>query len=143
MLLPVTLTFAAACALLNFWLAIRCARIRIGDKVLHGDGGNGLLARRMRAHANFIEYAPIVLILFALIELAAGPSPWLWGVALAYVAARLAHGFGMDAQAPTVWRAGGILVNWVVMLGLATWALGIAYSAPRPMAMPPAMAMHG
>ncbi len=70
MLLPITLTFAAACALLNLWLAIRCARFRIRDKILHGDAGHGLLARRMRAHANFIEYTPIVLILFGLIEMA-------------------------------------------------------------------------
>lgn len=63
MLLPITLTLAAACALINFWLAVRCARIRVGAKLLHGDSGNMLLARRMRAHANFIEYTPIVLIL--------------------------------------------------------------------------------
>ena len=41
MLLPITLTFAAACALLNMWLAIRCARFRVKDKILHGDAGNG------------------------------------------------------------------------------------------------------
>lgn len=70
MLLPITLTFAAACALLNMWLAIRCARFRVKDKILHGDAGNGLLAKRMRAHANFVEYTPIVLILFALVEMA-------------------------------------------------------------------------
>ena len=64
MLLPITLTFAAACALLNLWIATRCARIRISGKILHGDAGNTLLARRMRAHANFVEYTPIVLILF-------------------------------------------------------------------------------
>ena len=107
MLLPITLTFAAACALLNLWLAIRCARFRIRDKILHGDAGHGLLARRMRAHANFIEYTPIILILFALIELAAGASLWLWIGALAYVLARVAHAFGMDADRPTAWRAGG------------------------------------
>lgn len=143
MLLPVTLTFAAALALLNFWLAIRCARIRIGSKLLHGDGGNEIMARRMRAHANFTEYAPIVLILFALIEMAIGPSIWLWGTALAYVIARIAHAFGMDASGSTIWRAGGILVNWVVMLGLAASALLIAYQATREMPAPPAMASRG
>ncbi len=106
MLLPITLTFAAACALLNLWLAIRCARFRISDKIMHGDAGHALLAKRMRAHANFIEYTPIVLILFALIELAAGPSLWLWIGALAYILARIAHGIGMDADKPTAWRAG-------------------------------------
>jgi uncharacterized membrane protein YecN with MAPEG domain len=107
MLLPITLTFAAACALLNLWIATRCARIRITDKVMHGDAGNSLLARRMRAHANFVEYTPIVLILFALVELAIGASLWLWIGALVYVVARVAHAFGMDADKPTLGRDGG------------------------------------
>ncbi|PDH64387.1 MAG: GST-like protein [Sphingomonadaceae bacterium MED-G03] len=140
MLLPITLTFAAACALLNLWLAIRCARFRIRDKILHGDAGHGLLARRMRAHANFIEYTPIILILFALVELAAGASLWLWIGALAYVLARVAHAFGMDADRPTAWRAGGAIVTWTIMVVLAGAALAIAYGQTREMPVPPALA---
>ncbi|MES2158039.1 MAG: MAPEG family protein [Pseudomonadota bacterium] len=140
MLLPITLTFAAACALLNLWIATRCTRIRIADKVMHGDSGNSLLARRMRAHANFIEYTPIVLILFALIEMAIGASLWLWIGALVYVLARVAHAFGMDADAPTVWRGAGALLTWIVMVGLAITALTIAYTATREMPVPPALA---
>jgi uncharacterized membrane protein YecN with MAPEG domain len=141
MLLPITLTLAAACALLNMWLATRCARIRIADKALHGDGGNSLLAKRMRAHANFTEYTPMTLILFGLVELAVGASTWLWGAALLFVLARIAHGFGMDAEKPTVWRAGGALLTWVVMVGLALAALYIAYGTTREVPAPPAMAM--
>lgn len=140
MLLPITLTLAAACALINFWLAVRCARIRVGAKLLHGDSGNMLLARRMRAHANFIEYTPIVLILFGLIEMAIGAPLWLWIGAMIYAPARIAHGFGMDADKPTVWRAGGALLTWIVMLGLAVAALYVAYGATRAVPAPPAMA---
>ncbi|MFZ2995456.1 MAPEG family protein [Sphingobium sp.] len=140
MLLPITLTFAAACALLNLWIATRCARIRISDKVMHGDDGNRLLARRMRAHANFIEYTPIVLILFTLVEMAVGASLWLWIAALVYVVARVAHAFGMDADQPTAWRAGGALLTWAVMAGLSIAALTIAYTATRAMPVPPALA---
>lgn len=143
MLLPITLTFAAACALLNMWLAIRCARFRVKDKILHGDAGNGLLAKRMRAHANFVEYTPIVLILFALVEMAAGASLWLWIGALVYVVARVAHAFGMDADKPTLWRAGGALLTWGVMLVMAGVALSIAYGATREVIVPPTMATRG
>ena len=139
MLLPITLTFAAACALLNLWIATRCARIRIKDKLLHGDAGHSLLARRMRAHANYIEYTPIVLILFALVEMAIGASLWLWIAALAYIVARVAHAFGMDADEPTAWRAGGALVTWVVMVAMAIAALTIAYTATRAIPAPPAL----
>ena len=106
---------------------------------MHGDSGNNLLARRMRAHANFIEYTPIVLILFCLVEMAVGASLWLWIAALIYVVARVAHAFGMDADAPTVWRAGGALLTWVVMVGMAIAALAIAYGATREMPVPPAL----
>lgn len=140
MLLPITLTFAAACALLNLWIATRCTRIRMSDKVLHGHDGNALLARRMRAHANFIEYTPIVLILLALIEMAVGASLWLWIAVLVYVVARVAHAFGMDADQPTVWRAGGILLTWVIMIGLSIAALTIAYGATHAMPVPPVLA---
>ena len=143
MLLPITLTFAAACALLNMWLAIRCARFRVKDKILHGDAGNGLLAKRMRAHANFVEYTPIVLILFALVEMATGASLGLWIGALVYVVARVVHAFGMDADKPTIWRAGGALLTWGVMLVMAGVALSIAYGATREVTVPPAMAARG
>jgi uncharacterized protein len=140
MLLPITLTFAAACALLNLWLGIRCARFRIKEKILHGDAGHGLLARRMRAQANFIEYTPIVLILCALIELAIGASLWLWIAALLYVLARVAHAFGMDADNPTLWRGAGALLTWIIMVALAIMALMTAYHATRALPAPPALA---
>jgi len=140
MLLPITLTLAAACALINLWLASRCVRIRVADKTMHGDGGNALLARRMRAHANFIEYTPIVLILFALIEMALGASLWLWIGALAYAAARILHGLGMDAESGGTLRAVGALLTWVIMVALAGAALYAAYYGTREIPAPPALA---
>ena len=143
MLLPITLTLTAACALLNLWLALRCARIRLSGRTLHGDGGNALLARRMRAHANYAEYTPIILILFGLVELAIGSPTWLWAGALIYVLARVAHGFGMDADHPTIWRAGGALLTWLISAALALAALYVAYSAMREIPAPPALAARG
>jgi uncharacterized membrane protein YecN with MAPEG domain len=140
MLLPITLIVAAACAVLNLWLAIRCSRARGPARALHGDGGDPRLAKRMRAHANFNEYTPIVLILFALIELAIGAAPWLWMTGLIYVLARLAHAIGMEADRLTVWRAGGIIVTWLILLGLAVTAVYVAYSATREVPAPPALA---
>ena len=49
MLLPITLTFAAALTLLNLWLSIRVGKARMGSKVVIGDGGDPLLITRMRA----------------------------------------------------------------------------------------------
>lgn len=126
MVLPVTLVLAAACGLINVWLAIRCAQRRVGAKIMIGDNGDAVMQARARAHANFVEYAPFVLVLAALIELARGASPWLWALGAVFVLARLAHPLGMDRAAPHPLRAGGALVTWVVLALLAEWALAIA-----------------
>ena len=129
MILPVTLTIAAAAAVVNLWLAFRIVPIRVKDKVLLGDNGNALLQGRMRAHANFTEYAPFILILLGLIELAGGSTMWLWIAGVVFVIARVAHAFGMDRVTSSVPRAGGALATWALMAVLACWALAIAYQA--------------
>ena len=125
--LPITLTIAGAAVLINVWLGARVSQLRIRHKVSLGDAGNEAVACRMRAHANFVEYAPLFLILLALIELARGSPAWLWGVGILFVLARLAHPFGMDRPAPNPLRAGGTMVTWTVLIGLAAYALTIPY----------------
>ena len=131
-MLPVTLVFAGAAALINLWLAFRVVAIRRRAKVLHGDGDNVLLLCRMRAQANFVEYAPFVLILMALIELAGGSKSWLWGIGAAFTVARLVHMLGMDAQKQGPLRAAGACLTWVVLLVLAGWAIWIGSHPPAP-----------
>jgi len=126
-ILPVTLATAAACALLNVWLAVRIGQVRRAEKVSIGDGGNPRLIARMRAQLNFVEYAPIVLILIGLIELAVGTETWLWAVAALFVVARILHAFGMDGWMPG--RGIGIAVTLLVTIGLAGFAAAIPYFA--------------
>lgn len=128
MFLPITLTFAAAAALLNFWLAMRVSRLRMSEKVLHGDGGSATLTKRMRAQANYVEYTPFILILTALIEMAWNSPTWLWILSLIYIVARIAHAFGMDADQPAKTRMFGIIVTWMVVLTLSGAALYTVYA---------------
>jgi hypothetical protein len=129
-ILPATLATAAACALLNIWLSVRVGQVRGSEKVSVGDGGNLKVIARMRAHANFVENAPFVLILLALIELAKGTQPWLWAYAAVFVLARIAHGLGMDT-----WRPGrmiGTLLTMILLLILAVEGGLAAYGAANP-----------
>jgi uncharacterized membrane protein YecN with MAPEG domain len=128
--LPITLTIAAAAALINLWLGTRVSQLRFRHKVSMGDAGNPQVASRMRAHANFVEYTPFFLILLALVELSQGSKMWLWGVAIVFILGRLAHPFGMDRKAPNALRVIGILLTWAVLLGLAVYALAIPYLEP-------------
>ena len=130
-MLPITLTIAGAAALLNLWLGARVSQLRIRDKVSIGDGGNQAVAARMRAHANFVEYAPFFLILLGLVELARGPQTWLWGIGILFVLGRLMHPFGMDRPAPNPLRMGGTILTWLTLIGLAIYALAIPYMEPR------------
>ena len=81
----------------------------------------------MRAHSNFVEFTPFVLILIALIEMASGTSTWLWAVSGLYMIARLAHAFGMDGNDKA--RGAGILITMLTLVGLAVYAISIPYTS--------------
>jgi uncharacterized protein len=125
MILPITMSGAGAAALINFWLAMRCGQARTKENVMVGDGGNDLVMRRMRAHADFIEYTPIVLILILLVEMAKGTSTWLWAVMALYMLGRIAHAFGMDG-----WMKGrmiGTMLAMLSMIGLGLYVVAIPH----------------
>ena len=81
----ITLIFAAAAALVNLWLGMRIGRLRTTLKISHGDGGNPMIARRMRAQLNFAESAPVVLILFLALELSGANPTFLWVCAVLFI----------------------------------------------------------
>lgn len=123
--IPVTLTVAAACALINLWLQVRVGQVRRRERVFVGDGNSEPLVRRMRAQANFVENAPFVLVLILALELTTGTSMWLWAAGGAFLLGRLAHPFGMDGVRSA--RMVGTLLTMVVLAGLAVWAARVAY----------------
>jgi uncharacterized membrane protein YecN with MAPEG domain len=130
MTLPITLITAAALGTINLWLGLRIFRMRLREEILIGDDGNDKLAGRMRAHANLVEYAPFVLILMALIEVARGAGITLAVTAALFILARIAHPVGMDMRRSNLPRASGAIVTWVVLAFLVGWgaliALGLA-----------------
>lgn len=126
MILPVTLSSAAAAGLMSFWFAQRVFRLRAATKTAHGDGGHPALARRIRAQANFVEYTPFVLFLIAAIELAERGGNWLGIVAAVYFLARIAHAIGMDSEKVPVTRMIGMWVTFLTLIGLSVYAVLIA-----------------
>ena len=128
-ILPVTLATAAAAAAVNIWLGYRVVAVRVPLKIKVGDGGNEAVLRRMRAHANFGEHAPIFLVLLAAIELADGNRSFLAIVAAAFILSRIAHGVGMDGGTLTRWRSVGMITNTLAVAVLAIWAAILATGA--------------
>ncbi|MFP5395834.1 MAG: MAPEG family protein [Alphaproteobacteria bacterium] len=119
MILPTTLAMAAAAALINIWLAMRCGRVRGKESISIGTGGSELMERRMRAQLNFVENTPWVLALVALLELAGKGGQWLAIVAAVYMLGRIAHALGMDPDGFAKGRMIGTLITLLSQLGLA------------------------
>lgn len=132
--LPVALALAGACALINVWLALRIGHRRVRGGISIGDGGDLDMATRMRTHANFAEYAPIVIILVGVIELAQGSAPWLWGAAALFVVARILHAVGMGRWLPA--RAAGATITLLLTLGLGLYAAAIPFLSFEPAPTP-------
>jgi uncharacterized membrane protein YecN with MAPEG domain len=70
----------------------------------------------VRRHGHFAEYVPLSLILLALLELAGTGREVLSGLAAALVVARLMIVFGMGRPAPNLLRAGGNIVQLLMIL---------------------------
>ena len=122
-LLPATLSAAASLALVNIWLSMRIGKVRTTEKISIGDGGHDLLSRRMRAHLNFAENTPLVLILIAAIEIAGRGGMWLKAVGAVYALGRVAHGIGMDGGSLEKGRMIGTIITMLTQLGLAVVAV--------------------
>ncbi|MEO7247927.1 MAG: MAPEG family protein [Novosphingobium sp.] len=123
MLLPTTLCLTAAALVINFWLGMRCGKIRSAEKIGVGDGGNDLLMRRMRAQLNFAEQVPITLLGVGLLEFAGKGSLWLAPLGALFMLGRVTHAIGMDGN----FKAGrpiGMITGMLLQLAIVIVAVG-------------------
>ena len=127
MILQTTLCLTAAAIVLNFWLAMRIGQLRRSLKVSAGDGGQEPLIRRMRAQANFIENAPLTLLLFGLVEASGKAGAWLAPLGAVFLIGRIAHAYGMEND--TGFKAGrpiGMMTTMLTQLVLVVIGVLIA-----------------
>jgi len=125
--LEVTTFTAAVCGLIYLVLSYRVSQSRMANKIAMGDGGNADLVARMRTHANFGEYVPIILILMGLIESEVGYSVLLGIVSAVVIVSRVLHAVGMGRPAPNAFRIAGTMGTWLPLLVLSAWGLILAF----------------
>ena len=112
----ITLLFAALHPLLMLPLASRVAFHRHSQKVGLGDGGDKRLMRKIRVHANFVEYVPVALLLLALLELSGLSAIWLWSLGGTLLLARVLHAIGLSLRSGySFGRFWGTLLTWGVL----------------------------
>ncbi len=92
--MTVTPLYAGLLAFLFLVLSARVIAVR--GRVSLGDGGDPVVLRRMRAHANFAEYVPLILLMMGFLELNHASPLMLHGIGAALVIARLLHGIALS-----------------------------------------------
>ena len=121
MIFPATTAYYAALFALFYlglsgWVMAR----RLSGNVLHGDGGDADLQKRIRSQGNFSEYVPIALILIALLEGRGAGHGTVQGLLIALLIGRILHPIGMFAPANSprqfACRGGGILLTFGAIL---------------------------
>ena len=94
----ITALYAGLLAILLFVLSIRVIGLRGNPAfsfIAHGKGDDELLQRAIRAHGNFTEYVPMMLILLAFLELSDASELQLHLLGGAFLLGRVMHGICM------------------------------------------------
>lgn len=126
MTLPLTAALAAAAlAIIQAFLMVTVGNMRRATSISIGDGGNQDLLRLTRRHGNFIENAPMFLILLTLLELLGGTPTIVTGLAILFVLTRISHAISLSsAYSPLAFRvigAVGTVISLVGGAGLLVW----------------------
>ena len=120
----ITLLYAALCTLLVLALAGRVVAYRLTHKVGLGDGGHGDLQRRIRAHANAVEYLPLALLLLGGMELNGVDDAVIHGFGITLFVSRLLHAWGLSRHAGTsIGRFAGTGLTLLLMVAMALFAI--------------------
>ena len=123
----IALLFASLHILLMLALAMRVVGHRRALKIGIGDGGDTRLARKVRVHANFIEYVPVALLMLALLELGGLGAMWLWALGGTLLLSRVLHAAGLSRSAGySFGRFWGTVLTWGVLVAMAVAGLWLA-----------------
>lgn len=131
----ITGLYAGCLGILLVLLSLNVIRFRRRSRVALGENGNFELTRAIRAHANFVEYAPMFLVLLALAEFQNLPAIAVHLFGLVFVIGRVLHAYslliheryvdGVIQHNPT-WRMVGMMCSFNV-LGILSLILLIQF----------------
>jgi uncharacterized protein len=122
----VTALYAAILGLLGAALTVNVIINRVNSRVDAGDGGVAKLAQATRAQGNFIEQAPLTLIVIAFAEAAGTRALVVQVLGIVLVASRLASAYALNrslGQSPLRQFGGGM---GVLVLATASVVLLLA-----------------
>lgn len=127
--IPISTVFIGIFVLLQIPLTIMVGYRRVRTGIQFFDGGDQTLLRRMRAHGNYTETVPIVLLAMAAAEFTGAPAWLLWAGGSSLLVGRVMHAAILVLKGWGLPRAIGMILTFVPMLGFGIWCLSCAASA--------------
>lgn len=119
--LPVTSAVAGLFAILLVLLSTQTSLRRARLNAVFGDAGDDVLRRRIRAHGNFSEYAPLALIVLGLTEYHGASVVFAGTLGAAFAVSRIMHAIGMLYARTAALRAVAMLLNHASFLAAGLW----------------------
>jgi uncharacterized membrane protein YecN with MAPEG domain len=112
--------YVALGSILVISLAFNVSRIRMRERIAHGDGSNRSLKSAIRAHMiNFEHIIPFALILFVLSEMGSTQELMAF-LSLGFLLTRLIHSYGMLAPHYISFRVSSALTYFFEIFGSVT-----------------------
>jgi uncharacterized protein len=125
-LLLATPLWASLLVFLYLWLAAQVIRARYRTRTALGSGGDPGLERAIRAHANFAEYVPLILVLLVMAELQGAASWMLHLLGAALLVGRALHGYGISRTDEVLaLRSSGVVLTFTVLASAALLNLAL------------------
>jgi uncharacterized membrane protein YecN with MAPEG domain len=119
--LPVTSLVAGVMAALMVMLSLSVSLRRRSTSTSFGDGDDRTLRRRIRAHGNFAENAPLALIVLGLVEYGGAASWLVWALGAGFLFSRVVHAAGMLTTSSPAPRAVGMVVTHTCFAIAGIW----------------------
>tara|TARA_R110000868_G_scaffold53698_18_gene168368 strand:- start:52 stop:438 length:387 start_codon:yes stop_codon:yes gene_type:complete len=125
---PITAFYAALLGIFFFYLTVLVIHGRFTKKIPLGDNGDKHFRQLVRAHGNFAEYAPLILVLMLIAEINKSEPMWLHIAGASLLFGRVVHSFGLRRHAGTSWqRATGMMLTFVALIEMAILNLLVLY----------------
>lgn len=125
---PISAFYAGLLGILFFYFSVIVIRGRFSKKISLGDGGDHHFQQVIRAHGNFSEYTPLILILLFIAEINGSDTVLLHLAGTALLVGRFIHAFGLRRHSGPSWqRISGMLLTFASLLCLSVLNILVLY----------------
>lgn len=116
----ITAFYVALAVVLVVLLTASVIARRFAARAALGDNGDRILARRIRAHGNALEYLPLALVQLLVLELLGFAPLWLHVFGTTLLLGRVLHAVGLSRSGgPGALRMSGMILTLLAMLVMA------------------------